>query len=58
MVTVLLVMLITSLVAVNSNNLFNTLNYVSNTSALSVAESGVEYAIYALEQKDDWPAPL
>jgi len=55
--TVILVMLITALVAINSNNLLYSLNYIHRVSALSVAETGVVYAIYALQDDPHWQPP-
>jgi len=55
--TVILVMLITALVAINSNNLLYSLNYINRVSALSVAETGVVYAIYALQDNPYWQPP-
>ncbi len=56
---VILVMLTVTLITVNTNNLLYTLNYNNRVSALMAAESGVSYAIYALQQDPNWcPAEL
>jgi len=49
-----IVMLTTALITVNGNNVLYSINYQQRASALSVAESGVAYAIYALQDDASW----
>ena len=48
---IILVMLMSALVAMNTNNIFYASTYLNKISASAAAESGIAYAIYAL-QKD------
>lgn len=54
MMLIILVMLVTAMVALNSNNLFYSAIYHNRVSALIAAESGVAYAIYALQEDPSW----
>ena len=54
MMLIILVMLVSAMVAMNSNNLFYSSLYYNRSSALIAAESGVAYAIYALQEDAQW----
>ena len=48
MMILILVILITAMVGINSNRLFYSSRYFKKTSALVTAEAGVAFAMYAL----------
>lgn len=54
MMVIILVMLLTAMVGLNSNNLLYSRNYYERTAALSAAESGVAFALYALQEDPLW----
>jgi len=47
---IILVMLMSTLIAINSNNIFYASSYLNKVSAMEAAESGIAYAIYAIQQ--------
>ncbi|HPZ09560.1 MAG TPA: hypothetical protein PL110_15770 [Candidatus Eremiobacteraeota bacterium] len=54
MTMIILLMLTVALVTINSNNLLYSFNYNSRVGALMAAESGVAYAIYELQENENW----
>ena len=59
MVLLIIVMLTLSMMTINSNKLLYSLNYHDKIAALRVAEAGVVYALYSLQDDPSWaPADL